>query len=203
MNTKNNRQYQGSAARMEQTMLEVMNTTPLEKITVRLICEKAGVNRSTFYAHYTDIYDMIEQMETNLQKALMDDYPVPGNVTPFSLESFIPFLRFIRKHKDFYHIALKTRRDFPLKQGYTPLWEQVIKPYCSRAGITCEREMLYYFISFQSGFTMILKHWVEQDCIEDEERIAQIIQNTIPSVFKNEAQEKGGIPHENTSARLP
>lgn len=198
MNIKNNKQYQDSAARMEQTMLEVMNTMPLEKITVRLICEKAGVNRSTFYAHYTDIYDMIEQMETNLQKSLMNDYPAPGSVTPFSLESFIPFLKFIRKHKDFYHVALKTRREFPLKQGYTPLWEQVIKPLCSHAGITSESEMLYYFIGFQAGFTMILKHWVEQDCIEDEEKIAQIIQNTIPSVLKYKSQKKKVLPHENT-----
>lgn len=59
MNRKNNKQYQDSAARMERAVLELMNQTPFEKITVRLICESAGVNRSTFYAHYTDICDMI------------------------------------------------------------------------------------------------------------------------------------------------
>lgn len=186
MNTKNNRQYQGSAARMEQAMLEMMNTMPLEKITVRLICEQAGVNRSTFYAHYADIHDMIGQMETNLQKELMNGYPIPGSVTPLSFASFIPFLRFIRKHKDFYRIALKSRHEFPLKQGYAQLWEQVIKPLCLQAGITSESEMQFYFVSFQAGFTMILKHWVDRDCTEDEEKLAQIIQNTIPSVLRSQ-----------------
>lgn len=185
MNKKNNKQFQDSAARMEQSMLELMNTTPFEKITVRLLCGRAGVNRSTFYAHYRDIYDMVEQMETNLQKELMYDYSVPGSVTPLSPESFIPFLEFIREHEDFYRIALKTRRKFPLRQGFEPLWNQVVKPLCLKSGITSENEMLYYFVGFQAGFTMILKCWVEQGCTESAEKIAQIIRDIIPSVWKD------------------
>ncbi|MBD5544740.1 MAG: TetR/AcrR family transcriptional regulator [Lachnospiraceae bacterium] len=186
MNKKNNKQFQNSDVRMKKAMLELMNTTPFDKITVRLICERAEVNRSTFYAHYKDIYDMIEQMERNLQKNLMDNYPVPEKVTPLSLESFIIFLEFIRKYKDFYRVALKARREFPLKQGIGPLWVQIIRPLCFQAGITSESEMMFYFVGFQAGFTMILKRWVEQDCIESEKTIAQIIQNIIPSIWKEQ-----------------
>lgn len=186
MNRKNNRQFRDSDVRMKRAMLETMNTTPFDKITVRLICEKAGVNRSTFYAHYADIYDMIGQMETNLQKKLMESYPFPGEVVPFSQESFIIFLKFIREHRDFYQVALKARRDFPLRQGFDPLWEQIIKPLCIKAGIASESEMMFYFVGFQAGFTMILKRWVEQGCVETEEKIAQIIEAIIPSVWKNQ-----------------
>lgn len=123
-------------------------------------------------------------METSLQKKLINDYPVPGNVVPFSIESLIPFLEFIREHEDFYRMALKTRREFPLTQGFEPLWNQVIKSLCLKAGITSENEMLLYFVGFQAGFTMILKYWVEHGCAESVETIAQIIQNAIPSVWK-------------------
>ena len=186
MNKKNNRQFRGSDVRMKQAMLELMNQTPFEKITVRLVCERAGVNRSTFYAHYTDLYDMIEQMETNLRKQLIDRYPDSDKVTPLSLESLLTFLAFIREHKDFYRAAFKARRGFPLKQEAEPLWGQVVKPLCLKAGIVSEGEMMFYFVGFQAGFTMILKCWVEQDCAEREEKIAQIIQNIIPSIWKSE-----------------
>lgn len=186
MNRKNNRQFQSSDVRMKQAMLELMNTTPFDKITVRLICEKAEVNRSTFYAHYTDIYDMIGQMETNLQNRLMDDYPVSEKVIPFSLESFITFLEFIREHKDFYRVALKARWEFPLRFGMEPLWEQVIRPLSLKAGVVSENEMIFYFAGFHAGFTMILKRWVEQDCVESEEKMARIIRNMIPSIWKSE-----------------
>lgn len=187
MNTKNNKQFQNSDVRMKCAMLELMNTTPFDKITVRLICERAKVNRSTFYAHYADIYDMIEQMETNLQKKLMDEYLASEKVIPLSRESFITFLEFIKKHRDFYRVALKARREFPIKQGYVPLWDQIIRPLCLEAGIASEDEMMFYFVGFQAGFTMILKRWVEQDCVQSEEKMAEIIRNIIPSVWKSEA----------------
>lgn len=186
MNKKNNKQFQSSDVRMKQAMLELMNTTAFDKITVRLICAKAGVNRSTFYAHYSDIYDMIKQMETNLQKKLLDSYRASEKVIPLSPESFLLFLRFIREHRDFYRIALKARQEFPLKQGFEPLWEQIVKPLCLRAGIRSESEMMFYFVGFQAAFTMILKRWVELGCEEGEEKIAQIIQNILPSIWKNE-----------------
>lgn len=186
MNKKNNRQFKNSDVQMKRVMLELMNTIPFEKITVRLICERAQVNRSTFYAHYADVDDMIAQMETNLQKKLMESYPPGGETAPFSRESFLIFLQFIREHRDFYRVALKTRREFPLKQGFAPLWEQVIRPLCVKAGISSESEMMFYFVGFQAGFTMVLKRWVEQDCAESEEKIAQILQNMIPAVWKTE-----------------
>lgn len=186
MNKKNNRQFQSSDERMKQAMLELMNTMPLEKITVSLICSKANVNRSTFYAHYTDIYDMMGQLETNLQEKLMEGYPSSGNVTPFSLDSFLPFLRFIRENRDFYRIVLKTRNEFPLQQGFTPLWEQVIRPYCLKAGIISENEMMFYYVGFQASLTMILKRWLKQDCSESDEKIAQIIRNVLPCIWKGE-----------------
>ena len=39
---------------------------PIEKITVKAICEKAGCNRSTFYEYYTDSYSVLEAIEEEL-----------------------------------------------------------------------------------------------------------------------------------------
>ena len=39
---------------------------PIEKITVKAICEKAGCNRSTFYDYYTDSYSVLEAIEEEL-----------------------------------------------------------------------------------------------------------------------------------------
>lgn len=59
MNTKNNQRFKDTEIRMQSVMLEFMKHMEFEKITVKKICEKAQVNRSTFYAHFIDIYDMI------------------------------------------------------------------------------------------------------------------------------------------------
>lgn len=185
MNTKNNIRFREMEIRMEAAMLELMKHTEFEKITVKKICEKANVNRSTFYAHFIDIYDMLEKMESHLHVELLNSLPkgsMPEQMM-FLEELTIPFLQFIKRHQYFYQIALKTRTEFPLKQGFDGMWNNVIKPKCQQAGIFLESEMMYYFVYFQSGFTNILKRWLEQGCMESEEEISRLLHNCIPNIW--------------------
>lgn len=184
MNVKNNQRFHDTEIRMESAMLDIMKNTDFEKITVKKICEKAKVNRSTFYAHFIDIYDMLDKMELELRNEMLNNYS-PANKQEyrmFSEESFILFLKHIKKHKYFYRINLQTRKNFPLEQGYERLWS-IIEPLCKQAGIASNEEIMYYFVYFQAGFTIILKRWVDTDCKEDEVQIAKIIKNCIPTVL--------------------
>lgn len=185
MNTKNNQRFQDMDIRLKSALLELMKDSDFEKITVKQICEKAQVNRSTFYAHYTDIYDIMAQMENHLIGELLDSYPSDSEAEyeMFPGWPLIPFLRHIKKNAFFYKIAIRQRRQFPLEQGFDPLWNQIIKPKCEAAGIHSESEMMYYFVYFQAGFTFVLKRWLETDCKESEEEIAQVIQNCIPGTL--------------------
>lgn len=167
---------------MQTAMLELMKHTKFKKITVKKICEKAVVNRSTFYAHFIDIYDMLDKMEQELRKELLASYNNQKENSIFSEASLIRFLEHIKKHKYFYKIVLQTRTSFPLEQGYKPLWE-IIEPRCKKAGIIDDKEIMYYFINFQAGFTMILKHWVDTDCNINETEVAAIIRNCIPNTL--------------------
>lgn len=180
MNTKNNKRFYETEIRMEAAMLELMKKTEFEKITVKKICEKANVNRSTFYAHFIDIYDMIDKMEMELSKELLNKYSTYSGkeVEIFSEESFIPFLSHIKEHRYFYKINLQTRKDFPLRRGFEQLWN-VIKSICIENGITSDEEIMYYLVYFQAGFTMILKHWVDTDCKENEADLAKFIKGCI------------------------
>ena len=178
MNTKNNKRFYETEIRMESAMLEIMKSTEFEKITVKRICEKANVNRSTFYAHFIDIYDMIDKMEIELSKELLNQY-IENKTEILSEQSLIPFLKHIKKHQYFYKKNLQTRKEFPIKRGFDRLWE-IIKNICIEKGISSDEEIMYYLIYFQAGFTMVLKHWLDTGCKEDEIELAKIIKNSIP-----------------------
>lgn len=45
------------------TFLELMQEKPVSKITVKEVCDKAEINRGTFYKHYQDCYDLLEKIE--------------------------------------------------------------------------------------------------------------------------------------------
>lgn len=185
MNTHNNRRFRDMDKKLKETFLELLKEMDFEKITVKMICNRANVNRSTFYAHYRDIYEVMEQMENHLYAELLEncaDLSLTENDI-FSVRSFIPFLKHIKKHRYFYKIALKERKNFPAKQGYEQMWSQIIRPKCEAVGIQYETEMMYYFVYFQAGFTFALKRWIDTECKESEEEIARIMQNCIPAIW--------------------
>lgn len=182
MNKKNNQRFHDTEIRMEAVMLELMRTTEFEKITVKRICEKSKVNRSTFYAHFSDIYDMMDKMEQELRKELLASYKSNDESQIFSEQSFTNFLEHIKKHRYFYKVNLQTRKSFPLKQGFDRLWK-IIESRCIKAGITDKEEILYYLVGFQAGFTMILKRWVDTDCLQSEKDLATIIKNCVPHIL--------------------
>lgn len=60
--------------------IELRSRKELEKITVKALCERAQINKSTFYTHYHDIYDLSEQLENELVTSLISDLNHPENV---------------------------------------------------------------------------------------------------------------------------
>ena len=60
MNTANNRRRRESVERIEKVFIDMLQTKELNEISVSDICKQAGLNRTTFYANYTDIYGLAD-----------------------------------------------------------------------------------------------------------------------------------------------
>lgn len=58
---RNESRYFKTAAKMDEAFLRLIEEKDLEFITVKEICNKAGVNRSTFYLHYETIDDLLSE----------------------------------------------------------------------------------------------------------------------------------------------
>ncbi len=69
MNTDPRIRYTESVIHM--AMLKLLEKKPLDKITVKEICTLAMINRSTFYKHYQDIYDLADHLRTETLQQFM------------------------------------------------------------------------------------------------------------------------------------
>ena len=60
--------------------IELRRRKPIEKISVTELCKLAGINKSTFYAHYNDIYDLSDTIETRIVEDVVSSIEVPENI---------------------------------------------------------------------------------------------------------------------------
>lgn len=81
MNVKNNKRRRESQDKIEKAFLELLQPREIKEITVSDIIKLTGLNRSTFYANYIDIFDLADKTRENLKQILVTYLPITITLT--------------------------------------------------------------------------------------------------------------------------
>lgn len=184
---KHNKHWDKTHRALQEIIFDLLKKYSVEKITVQLVCDTANINRSTFYAHYLDVYDLIDTTQKNKREALFSEFVRQSHVskiTFFDQSSLIIFLNFIKENGWFYKIVLKLRDSFPIQEGFDRLFDLLLTPVKRYDPKMSSQKFLYYFIAFQAGFTMILRHWSDTNYSQSSPQIATIIFDSLPYLIR-------------------
>lgn len=93
---------------IKESFMELLNERPLNKISVRDIVERCGINRNSFYYHFQDIPALLEELITEVFDNLLDEYPDLTDID----ECFSAGFNYILKNKKaMLHIYTSLNRD--------------------------------------------------------------------------------------------
>ena len=110
MNTPNNKRKRESMERIEKVFVELLQTKELNEISVSDICKRAGLNRTTFYANYTDIYGLADTIRDKLEVALSNLYK--DEITHgFNSNNYLKLFHHIKENQIFYQTYFKLGYD--------------------------------------------------------------------------------------------
>ena len=59
---------------LKQTLMDLLTKKTFDQITVKEICDKSEISRVTFYTHYNDKYDLVEDIAKDMIKIAKDEY---------------------------------------------------------------------------------------------------------------------------------
>lgn len=96
------------------SLLDLMKEKPFEEIKVSDICNKALINRSTFYAHYDDKYDLFSDYINELKESLATELKKNKNIgspKEYYMEMIKLFLNHIEEKKDSYLAIIINNRN--------------------------------------------------------------------------------------------
>ncbi len=97
--------------------IELRKEKPLSKITIKELVEKASISKQTFYLHYSDLYDLTEQIEAELIEYISADLPSYNNVLENINLVTIDFFKRALSQRDLYRIVFSDTRVSALTTG--------------------------------------------------------------------------------------
>ena len=165
MNVKNNKRRKESKEKIEKAFIELLQTYEIKDITVSEIIKMTGLNRSTFYANYVDIFDLADKTREKLEKEfsnLFADYDYFNERT-----GALKMFNHIKENQIFYKTYFKLCYDEKF----------LISVYDAKRA---EKEHIdsnvkYHIEFFRNGLNAIIKLWLAGGCQESPEEMAAVL----------------------------
>ena len=197
---KSESKYFHTALRMNEALISLLEKKDLEFITVKEICETAGVNRSTFYLHYETISDLMNETVEMVDKRFLSYFSQRERdalsemngadlkeLVLVSRAYLLPYLRFIRDNKRVYRAAFRNPAGMQAYARYEHLKNHILGPSLARFQISPESRP-YYIAYYVEGIIAIVKEWLRRDCIDEVESISDIIENCVRPGSANDGE---------------
>lgn len=176
---KQESKYAGTASLMDEALLLLLEQKDFDRITVKELCQKAGVNRTTFYLHYENMNDLLEETVDMINKRFkksLSSIP-PGDTTKEILTSekyLRPYLGFIKENMRAYRVIHLQDKLFQSQKTFENMYQSVFSPALTNFGVS-KQEQKYVFAFYTQGTVAIIGKWLEDNCRDDIDMIINII----------------------------
>ncbi|MBQ7906896.1 MAG: TetR/AcrR family transcriptional regulator [Clostridia bacterium] len=176
--------FNNTAAKMNGALFRLIDRKDFEDITVSEVCKEAGVNRSTFYAHYDNTYDLLKETRDNFVSSCLSQYSekeLESDIRDMRVEEFVseryilPYLKFVKENKRFFKIFISNAKDFDTDDLYDLLLERLWIPSCQKRGINDKTLITYMSKFYLNGLTAIVNQWISNDCEDSELFVCEVM----------------------------
>ena len=188
---KSESKYFNTAKKMDKALISLLEEKSFEYITVSEICKRADVNRSTFYLHYENTVDLLDETA----RFLLDDFVSyfkgdMKNITNKFKESSLdelnfisneylqPYLTYIKDNKSVFSTVLLHSVSFGFNEIFQNLYENIFNPILERYNYPIA-DRKYAMMFYLNGITAIVKEWLKDGCTRTIGEVSQIIYGCI------------------------
>ena len=174
-NTTDDRRVRKTKRALREGLSELMLEKELRDITVRELVDKSDIHRATFYVHYSDIYDLYEQMENEVTERINNI--IVNDPTHSYDELFKTLIDYVYDNARMFRMFLmktnnhsfQNRMSTLLVEKYLEIWK-----YETKNKKTTE-EVVYLTNYHIQGCLSILSLWAEDNYNYSKEKITDII----------------------------
>ena len=188
---KNESKYFNTAIRMDEALITLLEKKDFEYITIMEICETAGVNRSTFYLHYENTFDLLQEttryiLDKHFTYYSSDTKRITERFANCELRDLVfitseylfPYLTFIKDNQRLFKVSIKHFNSLSMDSVYGRMFEYIFNPILERFHIP-ENERSYIMKFYLTGVYAIVMEWLDKNCSDDMETVIKVITDCV------------------------
>lgn len=164
---------------LKDSLMRLLKEKSISSITVKEICELADINRSTFYSHYSDQYDLLTQIEEeiiqDMNETLTNYHLDQSEKTLLMTEKIIEY---IAENSDVCETLFSEHGDSNFKKRVMMVaHEHTVKTWMANSPIKDPVIFEYASLFAISGSIHMLENWLKKGMDMPPKEMAQIINN--------------------------
>ncbi len=169
--------------RLQNALLELLETKELKEITVKEICENAGISRNAFYQHYSYKEDLYDQMVAKATEGIRDSFiPIVQDASAIKEETIVFYAKHIvegiSEVRELIYVMLKGDDGVFLRQLTDIIFGQILTNALSFFDIKDSVELRLYYEFQSAGMAAFIIKWILDEGLSEEkaaELLAQIL----------------------------
>ena len=188
---KNESKYFNTAIRMDEALITLLEKKDFEYITVKEICDTAGVNRSTFYLHYENTSDLLKETTRYIIDKHLAYYEIDKRRISLQFENcrreellfitdeyLVPYLTFIKDNQRLFRVSIKQFNSLNMGEVYGKMFEHIFSPILARFCVP-ESERAYVVKFYLTGVFAIVMEWLDKNCSDDMQAVIKVITDCV------------------------
>ena len=166
---------------MKNALIELLKVEDIKKISVCEITKKANINRGTFYLHYVDICDLVDQIEDEVFNDLSNI--VSKNIKHMETgEYYYPIIEvatYAKANKDFFKVITSENGDLNFEKKVKKAMMNIFDEYGEKIkreipDVATRKAYTSFMISGSLGSFIA---WINDDCAYPAAKIIRDLVN--------------------------
>ena len=178
--SKESRRIRYTRMVLRESLMELMKTKPISAISIKEICAKADISRSTFYIYYADQYDLLKKIEEEtitFIDTVYNKYVFHKNDKRGTLEMMEEILQYIADNNKSIYVLFTENGDIHFQKTlFSSMYQKnFIKSLTDK--FNDESTKQYYFLFIATGTVGLICHWINNGMDKPIHELAKLIIN--------------------------
>lgn len=162
---------------LKESFINLLEQKDISQITIKEICEHADINRATFYAHYSDQYDLMRKIEDELLDnvdSYLGEY-ARNAANPDMVKIVKKIFDYIKENAKICRLLLSDRGDLNFQKKIMMLvYDKNVVPLAND-GLFSKEEAEYTYSFIVTGCVGVIQKWLDSGMKQPAQFMAEFL----------------------------